>query len=317
MRPDLSVKVGPLRLKNPVILASGTFGKELSQFINLNKLGGFVTKTITLRPRSGNPPPRIVEVAGGGMLNSIGLENPGLEGFCQDYLPWLKRFHTMRIVSIAGESAREYAELAKLLNRARGIDALELNLSCPNVKPARSRPCRDRPSGGRGGKVIASSSRATAEVVKKVKRVTSYPVIVKLSPQVTDIAKIAESAQAAGADIIALINTIPAMAIDWQTRKPCLGNVTGGLSGPSIKPVALKMVWDVVTKTKMPVVGMGGIMEARDVLEFMVVGASAVALGTANLIEPTISLQIIHELTELLASHKVKSLREIIGTFRS
>lgn len=301
MRPDLSVKVGPLKLKNPVILASGTFGKELSPLINLNKPGAVVTKTITLRPRLGNPPPRIVEVPGG-MINSVGLENPGLEAFYREYLPWFKRINTVRIVSLAGESIREYIELAKSLDRARGIDALELNLSCPNVK--------------RGGKVIAGSSTATAEVIKKVKRVTHRPVIAKLSPQVTDIVKIARSARAAGADIIALINTIPAMVIDWYTRKPCLGNVTGGLSGPCIKPVALKMVWEVATQTDMPVIGIGGILEARDVLEFMVLGASAVAIGTATLIEPAVSLRIIKELNNLLVTHKIKSVNQIIGTFQ-
>ncbi len=302
MRPDLSIRVGPLKLKNPVILASGTFGKELSPLVSLNKLGAVVTKTITLRPRLGNPPPRVVEVPGG-MINSIGLENPGLETFYREYLPWFKRINTVRIVSLAGESIREYIELAKSLDRTRGIDALELNLSCPNVK--------------RGGKVIAGSSAATDEVIKKVKRVTHRPIIAKLSPQVTDIVKIARSARAAGADIIALINTIPAMVIDWHTRKPCLGNVTGGLSGPCLKPVALKMVWEVATQTDMPVIGIGGILEARDVLEFMVLGASAVAIGTATLIEPTVSLRIIKELNNLLVVHKIKSVNQIIGTFQS
>jgi dihydroorotate dehydrogenase (NAD+) catalytic subunit len=302
MKPTLSVKLGPLQLKNPVILASGTFGTQMGSFINLDKLGGIITKTITLKPRLGNPPPRIVEVPGG-MINSIGLENPGLDKFCEEYLPVLKKYRTVRIVSIAGNVLAEYAEIARALEKVSGIDALELNISCPNVK--------------KGGEVIATSISATTEVVKSVRRVTHRPLIVKLSPRVTDITEIADAARQAGADIIALINTIPAMAVDWTNCKPCLGNITGGLSGPCIKPVALKMVWETALKAKLPIIGIGGIMEAKDVLEFMVVGASAVSVGTGSLVDPAIPAQIVDELPRLLARHKIKSLRELIGTLKT
>jgi len=317
LSPDLSVRVGPLRLKNPILTASGTFGygKELIGQLDLNKLGGIVTKTITLKPRIGNPPPRIAETAAG-IVNSIGLENPGLERFEKEYLPALKKLKTIRIVSIGGDKPEEIPVLARRLNRQNGIDAIEVNISCPNLKGKPTRLTVPDPVGsGRGGQVCQSVS-ATRELIRKVRRQTPLPLIVKLGPNVNNIVAIARSAHRAGADIIALINTFPALVVDWQTRKPFLGNITGGLSGPAIKPIALKMVWEVASKVKVPVIGMGGVISGSDVLEFLTAGASAVAIGSAHLVEPTASLRILEELEQLLKSHSIPAVREIIGSLQ-
>ncbi|MBI4713046.1 MAG: dihydroorotate dehydrogenase [Planctomycetes bacterium] len=298
MKPDTKVKVGPLTLKNPVIVASGTFGygAEFSReiFANINKVGGFITKTITLKPRRGNPPPRIVETPCG-IINSIGLENPGLERFCADYLPYFSRFKTARIVSVGGEEPGEFNEIIKTLARRKGIDGFELNISCPNIK--------------KGGVSIAQSPDVTRQIVSRVRRLTGLPLIAKLSPKVTDISVIARAAIDGGADIISLINTVSAMAVDWERRRPCLGNITGGLSGPAIKPIALKMVRDVVTETRAPVIGIGGIMTAE--------GASAVQVGTFNLIDPAGAAGLADGLTKLLKKRNIKSLRDIIGTLEN
>ena len=301
--PDLTVKLGHLKLKNPVIAASGTFGygTELKNMVDINRLGGVITKTITLKPRLGNPPPRICETSGG-VLNSIGLENPGLDEFISHYLPSFTRLKTIRIVSIGGD-ADELPIIAKKLSAKKGIDALEINISCPNI--VKSCP------------MIATSPLLVKSAIKKVRKATRLPLIVKLSPNVTDITVIAEAAYSSGADIISLINTITALAVDWRSGKPLIGNITGGLSGPCIKPIALRMVWEVAKKVKVPIIGIGGVMEASDVLEFMTVGASAVAVGTANIISPDNALKIIGELPKLLKEENIPSISRLIGTIRT
>ncbi|MCK4909405.1 MAG: dihydroorotate dehydrogenase [Planctomycetes bacterium] len=291
--PDLKVSVGPLKLKNPVVLASGTFSPELGRYFRPARVGGVVTKSVTLEPRAGNLPPRLVETTAG-VINSIGLENPGLKIFCREYLPWLQKQKTTRIVSIAGETAKEFKQIASVLDRKKGIDALELNISCPNI--------------AKGGLTIGVSGTATKEVVRKVRRATRRPLIVKLSPNVTDIVKIARSAVAGGADIISLVNTFRALAVNWRTGQPLLGNVTGGLSGPAIKPMALWLVARVAQAVEVPVMGIGGIMTAEDVLEFMAVGARAVQIGTATLVDPAAPVKIVKDLEKLLAREKIRSI---------
>ncbi len=293
MLPDLKVSVGPLKLKNPVVLASGTFSPELGRYFRPARVGGVVTKSVTLEPRAGNLPPRLVETTAG-VINSIGLENPGLKIFCREYLPWLQKQKTTRIVSIAGETAKEFKQIASVLDRKKGIDALELNISCPNI--------------AKGGLTIGVSGTATKEVVRKVRRATRRPLIVKLSPNVTDIVKIARSAVAGGADIISLVNTFRALAVNWRTGQPLLGNVTGGLSGPAIKPMALWLVARVAQAVEVPVMGIGGIMTAEDVLEFMAVGARAVQIGTATLVDPAAPVKIVKDLEKLLAREKIRSI---------
>ncbi len=275
---NLSTIVGPFRFKNPILLASGTYGygkssKTLSVDSRISQLGGFITKTITIKERLGNNPPRIVETASG-IINSVGLENPGMARFCHEYLPDMERIKTVRIISIGGASADEIIQAIKVLqkHKYRVFDGIELNISCPNVEM--------------GGKCIAQSPVEVRKTVHQVLKVARLPIIVKLSPNVTDIVEIARAALGAGAEVLSLINTVSALAIDYRTGKPMLGGVTGGLSGPAIKPIALKMVSDVVSKTKAEVIGIGGIMNARDVLEFLSVGAKAVQVGTLNLIDP-------------------------------
>jgi len=304
MTVDLNVKLGSLKLKNPVIAASGTFGygKELKDIIDINQLGGIITKTITLNPRQGNPPPRICETSSG-ILNAIGLENPGLDYFCDKYLPILTSFKTTRIVSIGGESESDLPVMAKRLSLFKGIDALELNLSCPNLDKCKP--------------IIATSPVLVRTIVGKVRKASRLPLIVKLSPNVTNIVEVAQAAQSGGADIISLINTITGLAVDWSSRKPLLGNITGGLSGPAVKPIALRMVWEVASKVKSPIIGMGGIMQGSDALEFLVAGASAVGVGTANLVYPDACLKIIHQMTQLLEEERIKSVKEIIKTLEA
>lgn len=302
--PQLKTKVGPLTLKNPVLVASGTsgYGGEKTPLnLPLHKLGAFITKTITLNPRLGNPTPRIAETAGG-MVNAIGLENPGLAAFCRDYLPRFRKIKTVRIVSIGGSEDAEFIAIAKTLNKQSGIDAIELNISCPNVR--------------KGGICIAQDPDATRRVTQLVHRHSRYPLIVKLSPNVTDIRAIALAAKDGGADVISLINTVAAMAINWRNRRPVLANVTGGLSGPAIKPIALKMVYEVVKATRMPVIGIGGIMDAEDVMEFLVTGASAVEVGTLNLVFPSRVFRVIDGLKKLLTDNRFKSIKSIIGSLR-
>lgn len=273
MSPRLNIKIGRLHLKNPVMAASGTFGyaEEFRDFIDLKKLGAVVTKTITLAPRRGNPAPRTCETPAG-MLNSIGLDNPGLKNFIAEKLPALKQIGAPIIVSIASEGGvEEFVRLAKRLNDIKEISAIELNISCPNIKSTR---------------LISQDAQATYETVRAVRKATRKTLITKLSPNVTDITEIALAAQRGGSDAISLINTLLGMSIDIEERKPKIAAVTGGLSGPAVRPVAVRMVWEVWRKVKIPVIGMGGIMNASDALEFFIAGASAVSVGTANFVNP-------------------------------
>ncbi|MCD6506815.1 dihydroorotate dehydrogenase [Candidatus Poribacteria bacterium] len=301
--PDLSVEIAGLKLKNPVMVASGTFGygQEYSDLFDLNRLGAIVTKSITLKPRSGNPPPRIVETPSG-MLNAIGLQNVGLESFISQKMPFLRGLNIPVIVNISGDSPDEYIELAERLSTVEGIAALELNISCPNVK--------------RGGMAIGIDPEETHELVWRVRRVTGLPLIVKLTPNVTDITLIAKAAVDGGAEALSLVNTFLAMAVDVERRKPMLANVTGGLSGPAIRPIAVRMVWQVAQAVDVPVIGIGGVMSWRDALEFLIVGASAVAVGTANFVNPMAPIQIIKGIAEYLQRHRVRSIRDLIGSLQ-
>ena len=298
---SLAVELGPLRLKNPVMVASGTFGygQEYSALVPPERLGGVVVKGISLEPRSGNPPPRIWETCGG-MLNSIGLQNVGLRGFLKNKLPWLKTLQVPVIVNLFGNTVEEYGELSAALDGHEGIDALEINISCPNVKA--------------GGMAFGSDPEMVFQVVSAVKSRTNLPVITKLTPNVTDITVTAKAAEDAGTDILSLINTVAGMAVDVQTRKPRLANVVGGLSGPAIKPIALRMVWQVVQVSNVPVIGLGGIVSLEDALEFLIVGAKAIQVGTANFINPKVTLEIISGLEDYLGKLGLKDINQIIGT---
>ena len=301
---DLHVDICGLRLKNPVIAASGTFGygEEMLDFFDPGLLGGIVTKGISLDPREGNPPPRIRETASG-MLNAIGLNNVGLEVFLREKLPFLNTLEdTVVIVNFYGSTVADYARLAKALSAAGGVDALEMNISCPNVKE--------------GGIVFGTDPVLMAEVVGETKRSCTLPLIVKLSPNVTDIVKMAQTAIEAGADALSLVNTFTGMAVDIRRRRPVLANVVGGLSGPAIKPLALRMVHDVCRAVEAPVIGMGGITTATDALEFLMVGASAVQVGTATFVNPTAMPEIISGIKSGLAELGVRSLCDWIGCLK-
>ena len=301
MSINLAVKIGKLKLKNPVMVASGTFGyaEEFKDFINLIELGAIVTKTITLNPRRGNLPPRTCETPAG-MLNSIGLENPGLEVFLKDKLPFLKKLGIPVIMSIASEDdPTEFIELAKKIDKKNAISALELNISCPNVVGQKN--------------LLSQDPKATYQIVRSVRKVTSKTLITKLSPNVTCISEIAQAAEAAGSDAISLINTLSGMSIDVERRCPKLAAITGGLSGPAIRPVALKMVWDVYNKIKIPIIGMGGIMDTSSALEFFIAGATAISIGTANFINPKVSVEIIAGLKEYLQRNKISGIRKLTG----
>ena len=298
---DLSVDVGPIHLTNPVLAASGTFGygQEFAEMMDLSRLGGIVTKAITLEPRLGNPTPRIVETASG-MLNSIGLANVGVAAFVRDKMPFLRTCGTAVIVNVAGRSMDEYVEVARRLDDCPGIHALEINISCPNVQE--------------GGLAFGADPKVSAAVIGAVRGVTQLPLIAKLTPNVTDIVRIAEAVEKAGADAVSLINTLVGMAIDAVRGRPELGGVTGGLSGPAIKPVALAMVWKVAQAVRIPVIGMGGIMNAEDALEFMMAGAVAVQVGTANFVDPTSMIRIVEGLEDTLRERGIRSVSEIVGT---
>jgi len=295
------VTIGGLKLKNPVMTASGTFGygEEYAEFFDLNRLGGVVVKGLSLLPKEGNPPPRVVETAAG-MLNAIGLQNIGVENFIREKLPFLKQFDTSIIVNFFGDSIREYTEVAERLNSADGVHALEMNISCPNKQA--------------GWCIFGTDPKVTREVIRAVRNVTALPLIVKLSPNVTDIALMAKVAEDAGADALSLINTITGMAIDIKTRKPKLGNITGGLSGPAIKPIAVRMVYEVYRAIKIPVVGMGGIMSAEDAIEFLIAGATAVAVGTANFIRPAAAIGILDGIIEYMEREKLEDIGSLTGT---
>jgi len=301
--PDLSVTIGKLKLKNPVMVASGTFGfgEEYQDFIELDRLGAIIPKGISLKPMVGNLPPRIFETEGG-ILNSIGLQNPGFHQFIQDKLPFLTRIRTHLIVNFFGNTQKEYIELAGCLNEVPGISGLEMNISCPNVK--------------QGGIAFCSDPRMTYRLVRAVRKSTQLPLIVKLSPNVTNIDSLAKIAEEEGADAVSLVNTFKAMAINIHSRKPELGNIIGGLSGPAIKPIALRMVWEVSQRVKIPVIGMGGIVKAEDAIEFILAGASAIQIGTANLVNPQTSTEVIQGIKKYLTENKIHHLRRLIGLFR-
>ena len=301
--PDLSVQLGPLTLANPVMTASGTFGyaAEFADLVQLDRLGAVAVKGISLEPRPGNPPPRVVETAGG-MLNAIGLENVGVDRFISDKMPFLRRLACKVIVNILGDSIEEYALLAEKLTGVDGIDALEVNISCPNVL--------------KGGVAFGTVPEMAAAVTRAVKDATDLPVIVKLSPNVTDIVAMARAVADAGADALSLINTLIGMAIDIRRRTPRLANVIGGLSGPAVKPVALRMVWQVASQVSIPVIGIGGIGTAEDAIEFLLAGASAIQVGTANFYNPAATGQIIDGIADYLRQQGEDSVRSIIGGLR-
>jgi dihydroorotate dehydrogenase (NAD+) catalytic subunit len=301
---NLAVQIGSLKLKNPVMTASGTFGygEEYADYVDLNKLGAIVVKGLTLKPRLGNPPPRIMETAGG-MLNAVGLQNIGVEEFINEKLPYLKNFDVAVIANIYGETYTEYSKVAEKLSSVKGVHALEVNVSCPNVK--------------KGGLSFGSDPKAAAEVTRRVKAETNLPVIVKLTPNVTDIAAIAAAVEKAGADAVSLINTLTGMSVDLKTRTPHLKNITGGLSGPAIKPIALRMVWQVVQRIFIPVIGIGGIMTAEEAMEILIEGAKAVQIGTANFINQRDTLDVIEGMKNYLIDNKINDINEIMGTFQS
>lgn len=303
-RPDLSVRIGLLSLQNPVLTASGTFGygQEYADLVDLDRLGGIIVKGLSLKPRPGNMPPRTVETPCG-LLNAIGLQNVGVENFIADKLPFLRNLSVPVIVNILGQDIKEYQKLAERLSSVEGVAALEVNISCPNVKT--------------GGVVFGTDYKAAARVTKAVRAAAGLPVMVKLSPNVTDIVSIARAVEEAGADAVSLINTLTGMAIDAETRRPRLGNVLGGLSGPAIKPIALRMVWQVAGAVKIPVIGCGGIMTAADALEFLIAGACAVQVGTANFVNPRAAMEIISGIEEYLIRHGFKKIKTVVGSLRT
>jgi dihydroorotate dehydrogenase (NAD+) catalytic subunit len=300
---DLAVSLGRLQLRNPILVASGTFGyaREMTGLVDFATLGGIIPKTVTRRLRAGNTPPRTVETPSG-MLNAIGLDNDGIDYFLAHHLPYLRTLPTAILGNIAGKTVEEFIEMAGMLGKESGLAGLELNLSCPNVS---------------GGLDFATDPAVTYRVVKGVRDVCPLPILAKLTPNVTDIVAIAQAAADAGADAVSLVNTLLGMAVDWKRRRPVLGNGVGGLSGPAIKPIALRMVWQVARNVRIPVVGIGGIATLDDVLEFLVAGASAVQLGTVNFYDPAASTRIVAELPCALAHLGAVSVREVIGTLRA
>ena len=300
---NLSVKLGKLKLSNPVLVASGTFGygEEFKDLVNLSKLGGIVSKTVTLTPRRGNPMPRTIETPCG-LLNSIGLENKGINNFIKYKIPFLIKLKTVVIVSITGESPQEFKDIAGILDKQSAVDGIELNISCPNIRGKT--------------RLVAQDPRETYRVVKAARKATRKTIIAKLSPNVTDIVEIAQAAQQAGCDVLSLINTVYGMSVDLNKKKPDLASILAGLSGPAIKPIALYMVYQVAQKIKLPIIGMGGIMNAQDALEFILLGATAIAVGTANFINPRVSIEIIQGIKQYLIKHKIKDIRNLIGTLK-
>ncbi len=297
----LSVDIGGVRLKNPVMTASGTFGygREFHQLLDLNELGAIVVKGLSLKPAPGNPPPRIIETPCG-MLNAIGLENIGIEAFVAEQLPFLAKFSTPVFINVYGTTVEEYTQMAARIDELENIAGIEVNISCPNVKA--------------GGVAFGVDCGAASAVVQNVRKATAKPLTVKLSPNVTDIAEIAKSVEGAGADSVSLINTLTGMMIDIEKRIPVLANITGGLSGPAIKPIALRMVWQVAKAVKIPVIGIGGIMTAEDAIAFIIAGATAVQVGTANFVNPRATSEIIAGLGNYLDAHKIDHITELIGS---
>ena len=300
---SLSVQIGTLTLQNPVMVASGTFGYgvEYAQLLDLNQLGAVVVKGIRLGPVRGNPTPRTVEVTSG-LINAIGLQGPGVDGFVKKYWPFLKTLKVPTIINIWGTTVEEYAEVARRFDALGGVGALELNVSCPNIKE--------------GGAQFGTDLKLLAQAVTACRKVTKLPLITKMSPNVVNIAPFAKAAEDSGSDALSIMNSYPAMAIDIETRKPKLANITGGLTGPCIKPIAIKLVWEAAQAVKIPIIGMGGIQCAADAIEFMIAGATAVAVGTANFYEPQTALQVIAGIGEFMQSHALRDVRDIIGTVK-
>ena len=298
---NLSVNIGKLTMQNPVTVASGTFGygAEYAKLIDLNLLGAVTVKGIRLNPVPGNPTPRTAETTSG-MLNAIGLQGPGVDGFIQNYWPFLKSLKVPTIINIWGTTVEEYAEVARRFDALGGVGALELNVSCPNIKA--------------GGAQFGTDCTLLAQVVAACRQATTLPLITKMSPNVPNIGQLAKAAEDAGSDALAVTNSFPAMAIDIHTRKPKLANVTGGLTGPAIKPIAIKLVWEAAKAVKIPIIGMGGIQNADDAIEFLMAGATAVAVGTANFYEPQTSLQVIAGIRAFMEKNKISDVKEITGS---
>ncbi|MDE7027186.1 dihydroorotate dehydrogenase [Duncaniella freteri] len=296
----LSVNIGSLSLKNPVLTASGTFGygEEFTPFIDLNRLGGYIIKGTTLEHREGNPYPRMVETPSG-MLNAVGLQNKGVDYFINNIYPRIKEYDSELIVNVSGAKVEDYVETARRLSSLDKVNAIEVNISCPNVKE--------------GGMAFGTTTKGAAEVTKAIRSVYPKTLIVKLSPNVTSIADIAKAAEAEGADSVSLINTIMGMSIDVERRRPHLSTITGGLSGPAVRPVAVRMVWQVAKAVKIPVIGLGGIMNGRDAIEFMLAGATAVEIGTANFIDPAVTMKVIDYMEDYCSRHGINDINEIIG----
>jgi len=301
---NLSVQIGKLRLQNPVTVASGTFGYgvEYAQLLDLNQLGAVTVKGIRLNPVRGNPTPRTAEVTSG-MLNAIGLQGPGADGFIKKYWPFLKELKVPTIINIWGTTVEEYAEVARRFDALGGVGALELNVSCPNIKE--------------GGAQFGTDCKLLSQVVAACRKATSLPLITKLSPNVVSIAPYAKAAEEAGSDALSITNSFPAMAIDIETCRPKLANITGGLTGPCIKPIAIKLVWEAAKAVKIPIIGMGGIQSAADAIEFLMAGATAVAVGTANFYEPQTALQVITGLREFMQKRGLQDVREITGSVQA
>jgi len=304
VKPDLTVELGPLRLANPVLTASGTFGYglEFQPFLDLGELGGIVTKGLSPRPRAGNPPTRIAETPAG-MLNTIGLQNIGVDAFIREKLPELRDHDTAVVANVFGETEAEYVEVCARLDAAAGVAAIELNVSCPNVE--------------QGGMIFGTDPVALSRVTAACRKATGLPLIVKLSPNVTDIRVTARAAAEGGADIISLINTYVGMAVDVERRRPVLARICGGLSGPAIRPLAVWLTWQVHQAVDLPLIGIGGIMNAEDALQFILAGASAVQVGTANFVHPDASIRVLRGIESYLSDHGIGSIRELIGALRT
>jgi len=304
MKPDMSVNLAGIPLRNPVMTASGTFGygEEFSGYVNLESIGAFVTKGLSLKARAGNPTPRIVETPGG-MLNAIGLQNVGIDAFIKKKVPFLRTVNTPAIANFFGNTIDEYAELARRLDEIPEVAGLEVNISCPNVK--------------QGGIVFGTDPDCAFDVLSACRAVTIKPLIVKLSPNVTDVVAMARACEDAGADCLSLINTLTGMAIDLNKRRPVLANITGGFSGPAIKPIALRMVWQVAKAVKVPIIGIGGIMNATDALEFILAGATAIQVGTASFINPGAAQQIAEEMEAWMTANGVEDIKSLIGALET
>ncbi|MEE8564281.1 MAG: dihydroorotate dehydrogenase [Atribacterota bacterium] len=302
----LKVEIAGIKLKNPVMTASGTFGygQEYAPFVDLNRLGAMILKGITLKPKMGNLPPRIIETPSG-MLNAIGLQNVGVEMLIREKLPYLQKFNTPVIINISGDTIEEYVELAERLgevSKEMGVTGLEVNISCPNDK--------------KGGMVWGTDAKATYEIINSIRKTTSLPLIVKLTPNVTNIKTIAQAAEEAGADALSLINTLVGMTVDIDSRKPKLANISGGLSGPAVKPVALWLVWQVFQTVNIPVIGIGGIIKVEDALEFIIAGARAIEIGTANFVNPRVTIEIIEGIEKYLTENNIKDINELVGSMK-